>query len=100
MTLVAAVEGGGTTWVCVIADVSSNIKILERAEYPTEAPETTLGIIRDWLNARKFQAIGIATFGPVDARPYSSRYGFITSTPKPGWYKYRNRFFPHRNKKK
>ncbi len=30
-------------------------------------------------------AIGIGSFGPVDLQPGSPRYGFITSTPKPGW---------------
>ncbi len=30
-------------------------------------------------------AIGIASFGPIDLNPQSPRYGFIGSTPKPGW---------------
>ena len=29
--------------------------------------------------------MGIASFGPVDLQPRSPTYGFITSTPKPGW---------------
>ena len=29
--------------------------------------------------------MGIASFGPVDPDPRSSRYGSITTTPKPGW---------------
>jgi fructokinase len=29
--------------------------------------------------------VGIASFGPVDLRPESPTYGYITSTPKPGW---------------
>ena len=28
--------------------------------------------------------MGVASFGPVDAKPSSPTYGFITSTPKPG----------------
>jgi len=31
------------------------------------------------------RALGIASFGPVELRPDSPSYGFITSTPKPGW---------------
>jgi fructokinase len=31
------------------------------------------------------EAIGVASFGPVDPDPDSSTYGFITTTPKPGW---------------
>jgi len=30
-------------------------------------------------------ALGIASFGPLDPRPNSASFGFITSTPKPGW---------------
>ncbi len=30
-------------------------------------------------------ALGIASFGPLDCRPLSPSYGYITSTPKPGW---------------
>jgi len=27
----------------------------------------------------------VATFGPVDPKPSSNTYGYITTTPKPGW---------------
>jgi len=30
-------------------------------------------------------ALGIASFGPLDPRPGSASFGWITSTPKPGW---------------
>ena len=80
----AAIEGGGTTWVAVIAHESPE-NIVERADFKTELPEKTLGEIRDWLTKREFDAIGIATFGPVDAVESSPTYGYITSTPKPNW---------------
>ena len=31
------------------------------------------------------EAIGIASFGPLDPRPGSPTYGCIMPTPKPGW---------------
>mmetsp|Transcript_15343 Transcript_15343/g.23101 ORF Transcript_15343/g.23101 Transcript_15343/m.23101 type:complete len:301 (-) Transcript_15343:94-996(-) len=80
----AAVEGGGTSWLVAIAEDEPQ-NIIDRQRFTTETPEITLREIRDWLSNREFHAIGIATFGPVDANPSSSRYGFITSTPKPGW---------------
>ena len=43
------------------------------------------GKIKEWLQARKFDAIGVASFGPIDANPSSKYFGYITSTPKPGW---------------
>lgn len=33
-------------------------------------------------------SVGIGSFGPVDLRPESPTFGFITSTPKPGWQQY------------
>jgi len=33
----------------------------------------------------ELRALGIASFGPLDPRPHSASFGFITSTPKPGW---------------
>ena len=30
-------------------------------------------------------AVGIGSFGPIDAHPESATWGHITSTPKPGW---------------
>ena len=45
----------------------------------------TLSTIKQWLKTQTFDAIGVATFGPVDANPLSQYYGYITSTPKPGW---------------
>ena len=30
-------------------------------------------------------AIGVGTFGPVDPNPKSPKFGYITTTPKPGW---------------
>ena len=80
----AAVEGGGTTWVAVIAEGTPD-NIIAREVYDTELPSRTLTRIKEWLKRQTFDAIGIATFGPVDAVPTSPTYGFITSTPKPNW---------------
>ena len=43
-------------------------------------------ILRDAIAAHgPIRALGIASFGPVDLTRGSATYGFITSTPKPGW---------------
>ena len=80
----AAVEGGGTTWVCAIA-VDNVDNFVERAEFVTSDPVTTLGQVREWLNSQKFDAIGVGSFGPIDARIGSPTFGYITSTPKKLW---------------
>ena len=84
MTIFAAVEGGGTSWVVVLVEDKPD-NIIEREQFVTETPEITLSKIRLWLNNRKFEAIGIASFGPIDAKKTSRTFGFITSTPKPNW---------------
>jgi fructokinase len=80
----AAIEGGGTSWLVAIAENTPN-NIIEKHRIITTTPEETLHQISEWLRDKEFDSIGIATFGPVDANPLSSTYGYITSTPKPGW---------------
>ena len=81
MPVLAAVEGGGTTYVVALAkDKPENI--IERASFPTTTPEETLAKCKAWLAQRSFDALGIATFGPVDPRTSSKTYGHITKTPK------------------
>lgn len=85
--LLAAIEGGGTTWVAAMCYEGSLDEQFDRIEIPTSDPSTTIGTIRSWLSdhVSNLAAIGIASFGPIDAKLSSSKYGFITSTPKPGW---------------
>ena len=73
----------GTTFVVAIA-VDKPDNIVERASFPTTTPAETLGKCRAWLEARSFDALGVATFGPVDPTVGSPTYGRITETPKPG----------------
>jgi fructokinase len=62
---------------------------LVRATIPTTTPEETLGRVVEFfqheMTARPLAALGVASFGPVDLDPRSPKFGFITSTPKPGW---------------
>src|SRR5262249_1060794 len=55
-----------------------------------ERPAELLATVVDWLKEQegrhgRLRALGVASFGPVDLHPDSSAYGFIISTPKPGW---------------
>ncbi len=87
MTLFAAIEAGGTKFVCAIGD--QNAKIVAQEEFHTENPSITMPkVINFFKNHQKefpFQAVGIGSFGPVDPSPESRTYGFITSTPKLAW---------------
>jgi fructokinase len=84
----ASVEAGGTKFVCALG--SAPDAILEQASIPTQTPEKTLGEAIRFLKAAekkhgKIQAIGVCSFGPIDVNENSPTYGYITTTPKPGW---------------
>jgi len=83
----AGVEAGGTSFKVAIAEDPDVSKVLEVATFPTDkdSPQATLKNVVEWLQQRKFEAIGIASFGPVDLDPTSEHYGYITTTPKPNW---------------
>jgi fructokinase len=89
---VGAIEGGGTKYVCAVGS-GPGPKMLSRQEFrmsdlPT--PEQMLSAVVAWLLEQqklhgRLEALGFASFGPIDLDPNSSTYGFITATPKPGW---------------
>lgn len=89
MSLFGGVEAGGTKFVCIVAGGPGDIR--EEVRFPTTTPEETLSrTIRFFSNYMKnngerIDAIGVACFGPVDLDKKSPTYGYITSTPKPGW---------------
>ena len=83
----AGVELGGTKCICTLA--SADGEIVAQETVPTTSPEETLGriesVLAGWKAEHGFVALGIASFGPVDLDPASPAWGFITTTPKPGW---------------
>ena len=83
--MLGAIEAGGTKFVC---GTGTGPQDLTTAQIPTTSPEETversISILREQSGGR-LDAVGIASFGPVDLRCDSPTYGFITSTPKPGW---------------
>lgn len=79
------VEAGGTSFVCVVGDEHGRV---ERAVHiPTRDPHATLADVLAFFgdDPAPIDAIGVAAFGPLELRPSDARFGFITSTPKPGW---------------
>ena len=84
---VAAIEAGGTKfWV----NAGTRDTLLSEPErFATATPEITLphiiAALRGAFARQPFQAIGIATFGPVGVNPQAENYGVIGSTPKAGW---------------
>jgi fructokinase len=88
LSMFGAIEAGGTKFVCGVGTGPDDLK---KNQFPTTLPEATLANAIAFLRAQsngELQAVGIGSFGPVDLHPDSSTFGFITSTPKPGWQNY------------
>lgn len=83
MLRIGALEAGGTKMICAVGDEKGTV--LERIQIPTTTPEETVGAMVDWFQNRNIEALGIGCFGPIDPRKHSKTYGYITTTPKPGW---------------
>ena len=89
VSIVAGIEMGGTTCKVAISDENGQYNSQYSLEISTTTPENTLGQLYNWLSLKKsersFVALGIACFGPIDLDKTSKTYGYITTTPKPGW---------------
>ena len=84
--LYGALEAGGTKMVCALGD--ENGHILEQVSIPTVTPEETMPKIIEYFQGKKIEALGVASFGPVDLDKSSPTYGYITKTPKLAWANY------------
>ena len=78
-----AIEAGGTKFVVCIGDEFGNV--IERDSFPTETPEETMANIFKFFDGKDIEALGVGCFGPIDPDLNSPTYGYITTTPKPGW---------------
>lgn len=81
-----AIEAGGTKMVLGVFDGS--LKPLNQISLPTLTPEETIPQMIDYLKEQKVDALGIASFGPINLRAASRDYGVILSTPKLAWQRY------------
>ncbi|NTV36134.1 MAG: ROK family protein [Anaerolineaceae bacterium] len=89
MEYFGGIETGGTKVNCMVASDPEHVLAYERI--PTTTPDKTIGDILAFFHRFqaehevKLETIGLGSFGPVDLQPTSPTYGYITSTPKPGW---------------
>lgn len=85
---VGGIEAGGTKFVCAVGTGPDDVRA--EARFPTTTPDETIGRALAFFREQEGRygpvaAVGIAAFGPLDPNPASPTYGYITSTPKPGW---------------
>lgn len=87
--LYGGIEAGGTKFVCMVASGPGDIR--GEVRFPTTHPEETLSRCIAFFKDQEVNlgqpvaAIGVACFGPIDLHPNSPTFGYITTTPKPGW---------------
>ena len=80
------IEAGGTKFVVAIGDDQGHIQ--NRESFPTTTPQETTEKIIEYFTRNPVDAIGLGCFGPIDPDKNSPTYGYITTTPKPGWANY------------
>lgn len=89
MTLYGGIEGGGTKFVCAVGTGPDDLH--HEVRFPTAVPGETIPRAIAYFREQERQTgerltgVGIACFGPVDPDPASPMYGYVTTTPKPGW---------------
>lgn len=87
MQLFGGIEAGGTKFVCMVGNDPEHLQ--DEARFPTTSPCETIERVAEFFlpykKSGELLAVGIASFGPLDLNPLSQTYGFITTTPKPGW---------------
>ena len=82
------VEAGGTKFVCGIGTGPDDLRL---GWFPTTSPEATVASVAAFFREQvgtQIEAVGIASFGPVDLHPDSPTFGYITSSPKLEWQYY------------
>ena len=87
MKLFGGIEAGGTKFVCLVGNGPD--QLVEEKRFPTTTPDETIARVIEFFapysNRGELAAVGIASFGPLDLNPKSKTFGYITTTPKPGW---------------
>ena len=84
MTVYGGIEAGGSKWECAVGTGPDDLRATETIATTTPA-ETIEQVIEFFEREEPVAAVGIGSFGPIDPHPESATWGYITSTPKPGW---------------
>lgn len=84
--LYGGIEAGGTKFVCAVGASPDDLREVRfQTTTPDETIDRAIEFFRPQAQRESIAAIGIGSFGPIDLHRDSPTYGFITTTPKPGW---------------
>lgn len=81
--LIGSIESGGSKMVCAVGD--ENLKIIDMKYFLTSTPKKTLSKLIEYFHKFDLQALGIASFGPLDLDTKSKNFGTILQSPKLDW---------------
>lgn len=81
--MLGGVELGGTKVVCLAGTGPEDVRA--EARVATRDPVATLADVVSFFTEHPVEALGIASFGPVELRRESPDWGKLARTPKPGW---------------
>ncbi len=83
------VELGGTKVIVATSAAEAPGRVLARHTIPTTSPRRTLDAVGEAMRVavadNRALTVGIGSFGPLDLRHASDRYGTMLNTPKQGW---------------
>jgi fructokinase len=84
LSVFGGIEAGGSKWECAIGTGPDDVRA--STTIPTTTPaETIVRAVAFFQRQEPIDAIGIGSFGPLDSNRDSPTWGYITTTPKPGW---------------
>ncbi|MCI8402106.1 MAG: ROK family protein [Lachnospiraceae bacterium] len=78
-----ALEARGSKMICAVGTQDGAIE--KKQIIPTRGPGETMDEVIGFFADSRIEALGIASFGPVDVHKSSATYGYILDTPKEGW---------------
>lgn len=82
--LLGSIEAGGTKFVCAVGN--DDYRIIDQTQLPTTTPTETLSkVVKYFKQFSELKAISISSFGPIEIKKNSPKYGYITDTPKRNW---------------
>ncbi|MEJ4192834.1 ROK family protein, partial [Enterococcus faecium] len=64
--LIGSIEAGGTKFVCAVGD--EDYRVQDQIICPTTTPRETLKKTVDYFKQFDINALGIASFGPIEIR--------------------------------
>lgn len=88
MALYGGIEAGGTKFVCAVGTGPEDVR--REVRFATGTPAESIARSVEFFQEAQadlgpLTAVGIASFGPIDPDPASATFGYVTTTPKPGW---------------